>query len=108
LPACVRLPLEFPNPSLLRPIYLRTVALALWSMGWHPRSVAGLIRSKFERDYGWGDLWYRNDAGERADFYVRLFCGATYDGVDEEPCLTCESQQDRAHALHKAAGTILL
>jgi hypothetical protein len=43
--------------------------------GWHPRSIAGLIRSKFERDHGWGDYWYRYDAAARADFYVRVLGG---------------------------------
>jgi hypothetical protein len=67
--------LESPNPGLLSPSSMRAVALDLWQKGWHPRSVAGLIRSKFERDYGWGTYWYRYDAAARADFYVRVLCG---------------------------------
>ena len=54
---------------------MRAVVLDLWQKGWHPRSIAGLIRSKFERDYGWGTYWYRYDAAARADFYVRVLCG---------------------------------
>ncbi len=94
-PACIAVPLEYPNPSLLRPVYLRTVALGLWSMGWHPRSIAGLIRSKYERDYGWGDLFYRYDAAARAEFYVRLFCGAVVDGLDGGSAFTCATQEGR-------------
>jgi hypothetical protein len=45
------------------------------SLGWHPRHIAGLIRSKYERDYGWGGKWHRYDATSRADFYTRLFAG---------------------------------
>jgi hypothetical protein len=67
--------LENPNPGLLSPSSMRAVALELSRKGWHPRSVAGLIRSKFERDYGWGEYWYRYDAAARADFYVRVLCG---------------------------------
>ena len=67
--------LESPNPGLLSPSSMRAVALDLWQKGWHPRSIAGLIRSKFERDYGWGTYWYRYDAAARADFYVRVLCG---------------------------------
>jgi hypothetical protein len=93
LPPCVRLPLERPNPALLQPLWIRTVALALWGMGWHPRSVAGLVRSKYERDYGWGSMWYRYDAAARADFYVRLFCGALACGVDAD--FSCELQAAR-------------
>ncbi len=93
LPPCVRLPLAQPNPALLQPVWIRTVALALWGMGWHPRSVAGLIRSKYERDFGWGSMWYRYDAAARADFYVRLFCGAMACGID--PDFSCELQAAR-------------
>jgi hypothetical protein len=80
LPGEVRDALENPNPKLLKPASMRAVALHLWREGWHPRSVAGLLRSKFERDFGWGEYWYRYDAAARADFYVRVLCGAAVDG----------------------------
>jgi hypothetical protein len=95
LPACVRLALTNPNPALLVPVHLRSVALALWGLGWHPRSVAGLIRSRYERDFGWGDLWQRYDPASRAEFYVRLFCGAIVAGVEDPSSFTCESQVRR-------------
>jgi hypothetical protein len=69
------LALESPNPRLLSPSSIRAVARDLSEKGWHPRFIAGLIRSKFERDYGWGAYWYRYDAAARADFYVRVLCG---------------------------------
>ncbi len=67
--------LRHPNDALLTPAGLRYLTHELVERGWHPRHVAGLVRSKFERDYGWGDMWYRYDAATRADFYVRLFAG---------------------------------
>ena len=76
--------LESPNPELLSPSSMRAVALGLWEKGWHPRSIAGLIRSKFERDYGWGAYWYRYDAAARADFYVRVLCGELLSGDGRE------------------------
>lgn len=94
-PACLAFPLRHPNPALLRPANIRTVALGLWAMGWHPRSIAGLIRSKYERDFGWRTLWHRYDATARAEFYVRLFCGAVADGLDGPEDLTCETQSGR-------------
>jgi hypothetical protein len=51
--------------------------------GWHPRHVAGLIRSKFERDYGWGDHWLDYSPAMRADFYVRIFA-STAASVERE------------------------
>ena len=95
LPGCVAVPFEFPNPSLLRPACLRTVALALWGLGWHPRSIAGLVRSRYEKDHGWGTLWQRYAPAARADYYVRLFCGAVADGIEDPRSLTCATQRQR-------------
>lgn len=92
LPACARLALQSPNPALLTPVHLRTVALALWGLGWHPHSVASLIRSRYEKDLGWGDVWRRYDPAARAEFYVRLFCGAFIDGIEDPAGFNCESQ----------------
>ena len=75
LPDKVRSALLFPNDLLLRPSSMRDVTEALVSMGWHPRHVAGLIRSKFERDYGWGNQWKDYSPMMRADFYARIFAG---------------------------------
>lgn len=92
LPACTRLALEKPNPALLVPVYLRTIALVLWGLGWHPRSAAALVRSRYEKDFRWGDLWRRYDPAARAEFYVRLFCGAFIDGIEDPEDFTCDSQ----------------
>jgi len=105
LPACVASPLASPNPDLLMPVHLRTVALALWGMGWHPRSIAGLVRSKYERGRGWGSLWTRYDPTSRAEFYVRLFCGAAVHGLEDAASFSCRSHAlrglcDRSHCSH--------
>lgn len=67
--------LLFPNDLLLRPSAMRAVALELTGLGWHPRHVAGLVRSKFERDHGWGTRWEGYSPAMRADFYTRIFAG---------------------------------
>jgi hypothetical protein len=95
LPKCVRRALESPNPGLLVPTALRTVALVLWSRGWHPRRVADLVRARYEADHGWDDLWQRYEPAARADFYVRLFAGLVVDGLDDPSDFTCASQQRR-------------
>lgn len=74
-PQPVRDALLFPNDLLLRPGTIRAVTETLVAQGWHPRHVAGLIRSKFERDYGWGEQWRDYSPAMRADFYVRIFSG---------------------------------
>lgn len=95
LPLCVRRALEKPNPGLLVPTALRAAALVLWSRGWHPRHVADLVRSRYEADHGWGDLWTRYEPSARADFYVRLFAGAVVARLDDAEDFTCHSQQLR-------------
>lgn len=75
LPEEARNALMFPNDLLLRPIGMRAVTEALLDRGWHPRHIAGLVRSKFERDYSWGNQWSGYSPAMRADFYVRIFAG---------------------------------
>ncbi len=83
LPPDARSALLFPNDLLLRPAGMRSVTKALLERGWHPRHIAGLIRSKFERDYGWGEQWKDYSPAMRADFYTRIFSGRNI-GVDTE------------------------
>lgn len=73
LPTGVREALLFPNDLLLRPASIQAVTRCLLDRGWHPRHIAGVVRSKFERDYGWGPAWEGYSPARRADFYVRLF-----------------------------------
>jgi hypothetical protein len=95
LPGCLRYPLESPNPFLLRPACLRTVALALWGLGWHPRSIAALVRSRFEKDFGWRPPFAKYDPGTRASFYVRVLCGALRDGLEDPREFDCQNQAAR-------------
>jgi hypothetical protein len=71
------------------------VSLGLWALGWHPRSIAGLVRSKYERDFRWGGLWDRYDSAARAEFYVRVFCGAAAAGLESCGDFTCATQAGR-------------
>lgn len=75
LPAGAREALSHPNDLLLRPIGMKRVTEALLDRGWHPRHIAGLIRSKFERDHGWGEEWKDYSPALRADYYTRIFAG---------------------------------
>jgi hypothetical protein len=74
--------LEHPNDTLLRPDFVRQLMGALLDQGWHPRHIAGLLQSKYERDHGWLDLWYVYDARTRADFHVRVLAGMVRLGRD--------------------------
>lgn len=96
LSPCVRSILENPNDRLLKPSGMQLVTRALLAEGWHPRHIAGLIRSKFENPaYGWGVDWAEYEAGTRADFYVRLFAGLWETGVDELVDFNCTSTAEK-------------
>ncbi len=82
LPPVVRYALENPNEALLKPDFVRPLIAVLLEQGWHPRHIAGLIRSKYERDFGWLNQWFVYDAGTRADFHVRVLGGMMELGRD--------------------------
>jgi hypothetical protein len=93
LPACARRILQQPNDLLLKPVGMRHLVRVLLALGWHPRHIAGLVRSKFERDYGWGNYFFLYDAATRADFYTRLFTGLIITGMDDLSDFQCLSAQ---------------
>jgi hypothetical protein len=104
IPACAAWPLRQPNPALLTPGWLRTVALALWAQGWHPRSIAALVRSRFMRPHGWGSYWKRYDAESRARFYVRVCCGMLAAGIEPRGAFNCQDQRDRGLCAGERCG----
>jgi hypothetical protein len=91
LPACAAHLLTHPNDRLLRPVGIRHLTRVLMALNWHPRHIAGLVRSRYERDHGWGDLWFTYDATSRAEFYVRLFAGHIVVGADDLHDFTCKA-----------------
>lgn len=95
IPPCVRHLLEQPNDLLVKPAGIQQVVRVFLALGWHPRHIAGLIRSKYERDYGWGYRWYEFSAGQRADFYVRVFAGLVFAGQDDLSDFNCQSTKEK-------------
>lgn len=96
LPPCARDILEWPNDRLLKPAGIQLVTRSLLAEGWHPRHIAGLIRSKFENPaFDWPLGWADYEPGTRADFYVRLFSGLWATGVDQLVDFNCTSTQEK-------------
>ena len=93
-PACGRLMVEQPNDFLLRPSGILRVVRILLALGWHPRHIAGFIRSKYERDFGWTQL-ADCDPATRADFYVRVFAGLFATGRDDLVDFNCTSAREQ-------------
>jgi hypothetical protein len=58
IPPCVSEAVGNPNPSLLQPAQIQTLVRVLTGKEWwHPKHVAGLIRSKYERNWEWDLNW---------------------------------------------------
>jgi hypothetical protein len=96
--------LQYPNDHLLKPAGIQQVVRALMLRGWHPRHIAGLIRSKYERNYGWGKEWFLYDAATRADFYTRIFTGAMTLGYDNLNDFNCESVRARQFCFYAGSN----
>lgn len=95
LPRCARSALEAPEGTLLTPAGIQLVVRVLLAVGWHPRHVAGLIRSRWERSPRAAADWSVYSPARRADFYVRLFTTAFAAGLDDLVSFNCRSQGER-------------
>lgn len=110
LPACVRHLLIWPNDLLLKPAGIQLLTRCLLAEHWHPRHIAGLIRSKFENPaFNWGVNWGDYVPAIRADFYTRLFSGMSATGLDSLIDLNCASNQEKGFCfLPPEGGTCTL
>ncbi|HEX3019086.1 MAG TPA: hypothetical protein VHP36_02240 [Chitinispirillaceae bacterium] len=104
LPPCIVHMLQFPNDLLLKPAGIRQTVRVMLALGWHPRHIAGLIRSKFERNYGWGREWYFYDAATRADFYTRVFSAMIKTGRDRLDTFDCRSAKQMHYCYNEQPG----
>jgi hypothetical protein len=107
LPACVRVALEQPNDLLLRPAFIRRLVRVMLALGWHARHIAGLICSKYRRDFGWTQF-ADVDPATRADFYTRVFAGLFAAGTDDLVDFNCVSAQEQGTCTFSNCGFNLL
>ncbi len=104
LPLCVRHCLICPNEHLLKPTNLQTLTRVLLKLGWHPKHIAGLVRSKYERDFGWGKEWFKYDAASRANFYIRIYSDLILSEIDKEEDLNCLSHYEKGYCYKPNCG----
>jgi hypothetical protein len=96
LPPCARHIAVWPNDLLLKPAGIQLVTRCLLAQKWHPRHIAGFIRSKFENPaFNWGVDWNDYVPAIRADFYTRLFAGLQATGLDPLIDLNCTSTREK-------------
>ena len=104
LPPCLRHILESPCPALLTPTTILLFCRAFFSLGWHPRHIAGLIHSYYQKDYGWMIDWNKYDPITRADFWSRVYCGMIQMGSDDLEDFTCRHHQRRGYCPQPDCG----
>lgn len=104
-PSCARHIVTWPNDLLLKPAGMQMVTRCLLAAGWHPRHIAGFIRSKFENPaFNWGVNWADYVPAIRADFYTRLFAGLYATGLDPLIDLNCTSTREKGFCFPPAGG----
>lgn len=105
LPPCARHLLVWPNDLLLKPAGIQLLTRCLLAEQWHPRHIAGLIRSKYENPaFNWGVSWSDYVPAIRADFYTRLFAGLHATGLDPLIDLNCTSTQAKGFCFSPTEG----
>ncbi|MEW5897404.1 MAG: hypothetical protein AB1668_06940 [Nanoarchaeota archaeon] len=97
LPPCIGIPVSQPKPELLKPTNIQTLVRYMIRKGWHPKHIAGWLRSRYERDYGWGDIWHKLDAATKANFWVRVYAGLIKTGADQMVDFNCVSHQEKKY-----------
>ncbi len=98
VPPCVAQAFRCPNPLLLQPTNIRTIVGALMAIGWHPKHIAGIIYSKYMRDFSWEVDFRRYNANRWANVWVRIYAGLVACEVDGLLDFNCTSQREKGEA----------
>ncbi len=105
VPPCVARAVANPNPALLQPTQVQTLVRTLTGKRWwHPKHVAGLIRSKYERDHHWSINWKKQDANRHANVWIRFYGGLLAMGLDKRIDQNCVSHQEKGLCFARFCG----
>lgn len=95
---CIAQVFRCPNPLLLQPTNLRLIVGTFMALGWHPKHIAGIIYSKYMRDFGWEVNFRRYNANRWANVWVRIYAGMILCNIDGLLDFNCTSQQEKGEA----------
>jgi hypothetical protein len=95
IPPCAANAIRNANPALVTPTCIQMVCRVLYSYGWHPKHIAGLIRSYYEQNLNWGTDWGKYHAETRANFWGRVYCGMIATGTDRLIDFNCVSHAEK-------------
>ncbi len=105
LPACAGNSLRNATWGLTSPTSLQTFCRVLFSQGWHPKHIAGLIRSYYEKvELNWPINWEKYHAETRANFWARIYCGMIVTGVDSLDDFDCIHQSEKGYCPYPWCG----
>ena len=95
LPPCAAGALRNAKQELVIPTNLQNLCRIFFALGWHPKHIAGLIRSYYKRDLGWYTDWIKYNPETRANFWARIYCGLLVAGLDTLKDFNCASQAEK-------------
>lgn len=104
LPLCAAAAIRNFTWGMLNPTSIRNLCRILFAAGWHPKHIAGLIRSYYESREGWNTDWEKYDPESRANFWSRVYCGMIVTGADNLSDFSCEAQLERGYCVKPYCG----
>ncbi|MFH1038886.1 MAG: hypothetical protein V1789_09505 [PVC group bacterium] len=104
IPACAADSIRNVYWGLLNPTSIQNLCRVLFSVGWHPKHIAGLIRSYYETRPEWNTDWRKYHAETRANFWCRVYCGLLAAGTDILDDFTCITHQEKGYCTRMHCG----
>ncbi len=104
LPPCAASSIKNVYWGLLNPTSIQNLCRVLFSAGWHPKHIAGLIRSYYETRQEWNTDWRKYHAETRANFWSRVYCGLIATGTDTLDDFNCVTHQARGYCVLPHCG----
>jgi len=104
IPPCAASAIRNPTWGILNPTSILNLCRVLFANGWHPKHIAGLIRSYYETMDGWNTDWEKYHAATRANFWARIYCGMIATGTDTLSDFRCVAHQEKGYCVHPYCG----
>lgn len=104
LPPCAANAIRNHTWGLLNPTSIQHLCRVLFSIGWEPKHIAGLIRSYYETRPGWKTDWEKYHAETRANFWARIYCGMIATGTDTLCDFRCVNHQEKGYCVQPYCG----
>lgn len=102
LPPCTAHSVLNPAPHLKKPTNIRTIISILSKKGWEYKHIAGFLYSRYKNLSDFSPNKY--NAEVRANFFVQLYGGPMYVGLDKKTDLNCVSYKEIGYCMQPWCG----